>query len=702
MSREKAAAALYHLRTFEPLDERDRDAQRKKTERAQNARIYIPPCKNPARREACLADPHRFMRVYFERDYKRPFGKLHTRLIDSMVEIAERGGKKSMAAPRGRGKTQIVKGVIPYVICAGLRRFIVPVSQTTSQAMELYNDFRKKCAYNDLFYDDFPEICEPVRALEGAPQRASRQHVDGELTRIEWKTDRLRLANIPAKYRGPIDYGGVRMEYRGLDAAIRGINRDGDRPDFVPIDEPETRESAKSLKQIEDRINALDMDLAGLAGEDIELAQVLLTTIQNDYCLSFQFTDPDQRPSWMPERFGWVEKWPLEYPLEPLQSGMWHEYIALRQKGQRDGDRYGRAATEFFLANRDAMIEGGELLADNFKSQTLPDGWETVHSAWQEIFNAIADTSFEAFCTEYQNDPPKTERIEKLGLTPALVQSRVSVLTQREAPEHAIARTVGLDIGDRQSHWTDIAWEGEAAGTITDYGIMETWFQHGSDEKAIELAILQSLHTWADEVISRINPLLVLIDSGSGVAHKPAVYSFCRERGAPFFPSKGWDSARFRPKLRQDGVEPFDQCWAHYQPEGVWLYNVNSEHWKKWAQQRFLTQPYGPNNERNPGSLLLFSDEGDKKRHLSFSHHITSEEERSIPVAGKAFKKIWFVKNRNNHWLDATALACAAGGAVGVKLVKEPEPPQRAAAQPRQSRQFLDPYGRPFVATLRK
>lgn len=641
------------------------------------------------------------MRIYFARNYSRPFGKLHTRLIASMVEIAEHGGKKATAAPRGRGKSELVKGVIPYIICKGLRRFIVPISQTTSHAMELYKDFRRKIAYNELLYEDFPEICHPVRSLEGAPQRASRQHVDGELTRIEWTADMLRLANIPAKYRGPIDYGGVRMEYRGLDAAIRGINREGDRPDFIPIDEPETRESAKSLPQIADRIKALDMDLAGLSGEDTELAQILLTTIQNDYCLSFQFTDPEQRPSWMGERFGWVEKWPDEYPLDSLKTGLWHEYITIRQKGQRDGDRYGRAATEFFLANRQAMEKGGELLADNYKSQTMADGFKTVHSAWQEIFNAIADTSFEAFCTEYQNDPPKTERIEKSGLTPALVQSRISQLSQRTAPETTEARIIGIDIGNRQSHWVDTAWEGEAVGSVVDYGIMETWYQHGADEKAIELAILASLHTWADKLMEAVNPMLVLVDSGSGVAHQPAVYAFCRERGSPFYPSKGWDSQRFRQKQKQDGIEPFEQCYAHYQLDSsVWLYNVNTEYWKKWAQQRFLTPPINATGERNPGSLVLFSDNGDKRRHLSFSHHITSEEEQSVPVAGKAFKRIWFVKNRNNHWLDATALACCGASAVGIKLIAGVQPAEVVVRQI-ESKPFVDQYGRSFVASRR-
>jgi hypothetical protein len=301
------------------------------------------------------------MKTYFAKDYSRPFGKLHYALIDSIWQTAMYGGKKAVAAPRGRGKTQVVKGALAAVVLAGLVRFPVPIGPTTNHAKELYEDFRKKMMFNDLLMEDFPEICAPVRALEGAPQRAGRQHIDGVLTRIQWTADGLRLADVPAQYRGPIDYGGVRLEYRGLDAAIRGINRDGDRPDFVPIDEPETRESAKSDSQIEDRENAIEKDIAGLAGEDKELAQVMITTVQNRKSNSFKYTDPETKPSWMGERFGWVEKWPEEWKKD---DGLWHTYMAMRAKDQRDGDRYGRTATQFFLENREAMELGGELLAD--------------------------------------------------------------------------------------------------------------------------------------------------------------------------------------------------------------------------------------------------------------------------------------------------------------------------------------------------
>jgi hypothetical protein len=78
--------------------------------------------------------------------------------------------------------------------------------------------------------------------------------------------------------------------------------------------------------------------------------------------------------------------------------------------------------------------------------------------------------------------------------------------------------------------------------------------------------------------------------------------------------------------------------------------------------------------------------------------HITAEDEQLRPVAGKEMKRVWFVKNRNNHWLDATALACAAAGAVGVRLVPSTVEP---VPVPQSQRKFKDPYGRPFVASFR-
>ena len=660
----RAKAKLY----FSHSDERDRDTARKREDRAESTRIFIPACVNPQRRERCIADPQLFLKTYFADDFARPFGKLHNKLIDAIWQTATYGGKNALAAPRKRGKTTIVKGVTAATIFAGLLRFPVVIGPTTSHANELYEDFRRKCMFNALLYADFPEVCHPVRCLEGAPQRASRQHIDGELTRIEWITDRFRLANVPANHRGPIDYGGVRMEYRGLDAAIRGINRDGDRPDFIVIDEPDTRESARSDPQIADRENAIEKDIAGLGSEDRELAQVMITTIQNRKCISFTYTDPDQKPSWMGVRFGWVEKWPDEWLKE---DGLWQSYIAMRAQDQRNGDRYGRTATQFYLDNREAMEAGGELLADNYESTVLSDGWLTIHSAWQEVFNAIADTSYDAFCTEYQNDPPESEQIQTLDLTNAQVASCLSGLVQRERPDWCKHIVRGIDMGKVNCWYVDIAFAGDGTGAVIDYGKFNTFgLTTNSTDEAIELAMLTALSAFVTEHDSyKVD--MAFVDSG----YKPeAIYEACRRiKGVPYYPVKGPDSNYRMPNVSEK-VQCFFECHAsqvfdqYRRP--LWLFHPNTEYWKNWLQERWQLDPFIGGN-RTAGSMTVFDPPGDDlKFHNQFSKSMVSERLEHIPLPGKGYKAIWNVLDRsNNHWLDAAGYACAAAATLGVRLL---------------------------------
>lgn len=666
---------------------RDKDATRKRQIRSESARIEIPECKNPKRREACLDDPELFLLTYFGNRYGVRFGRDHRFIIETIAARAENGGRQAVAAPRGRGKSEIVKGMIPWGVCAQHFRFPLPIAATTALAKRLYDDFKKKFSSNPLLLEDFPEICFPIRALDGAPQRASRQHVNGVLTNIVWTGEYISFPHVPGS-----PYGGVKMAYYGLDAAFRGANIDGDRPDFVLIDDPETSESAKSLPQIEDREKIIDQDISGLVSQEENLAMVILTTVQNRYCLSYRLTDPKQKPAFNGRRFGMFVHWPANRDL-------WDNYIARRHAGQASGDEHGRNAVQYYLDNRESMDAGVEMITDEFVPITLEDGTELVHSRCQQEFNKIADTDLDSYCTEYQNEPPEEEQVETLGLTAGIVQQRVSGMPQREVHEDTECRTMGIDIGNHYSHWVDTAWRGNAIGDIPDYGIMETHYEQGSTDKAIELALLRSLEAWAEEVVKPINPVLVLVDSGSGKIHTQAVYEFCRRMGRPFYPSKGWDSQRFRMPNADANRKPLLDAYASRQvEENVWLYNVNTEAWKRWVHQRFMTQPLDDASQRTDGSLMLFSTMGDEKRHLSFAKHITAEEEQLVPVNGKELKRVWFVKNRNNHYLDALALACAAAGCVGIRLIQQTKPPAPKVVPIVQSQPITDPYGRPFVA----
>ena len=718
MPQEQQVACLSALKkriTPEPVvlvTERDRDAQRKREQRSRNSEIFLPKVVDMDRRERCLADPERFLKTYFRKRFWLDFGKHHRGMMDSIIDIAEHGGRQAIAAPRSSGKSEITKALLVYIVFKGLCRFPVIGAATAKYARRIYNDFRAKIATNPLLADDFPEICWPVRALEGAPQRAGRQHIAGNLTNIVWTTnDYLRFADV----EGSI-YGGVKLTYFGLDAAIRGINIDGDRPDFLLIDDPETKESAKSLPQIESLEELFDADIDGLAGQDDKLGLVVLTTIQNPYCFSAKITDPKKKPAYNGMRFGMIEQWPDRMDL-------WEEYIALRHADQVAGDKHGRTAIKFYLDNRDAMDAGVLMLTNHFKKHVVK-GEQLVFSAIQQAFNRIADTSLSAYRSEFQNDPEPEEEISTNALTAAKVQARVCRTQRRQIETGVDFTTMGIDIGKYASHWVDTSFTQDAIGTVTDYGVMETTGLTGSsDDKSIQRAICEALEVFFEEIQKRERPPdLVLVDSGT---YTDAVYKACRDAGRPFFPSKGWPASKFKMPVVPEttskrAVYPYLETYASYQfAKQVWLYNISGEYWKEWLQDCFLVSSYAADGSREPGSLALFDPGSDRRLHLSFSQHVVAEQLRLIPVQGKDYKREWYQHSRNNHWLDALALACAAAGCLGVRLLPKVPDVQKyvkqqsnPGQQQRQSQQpqrvplgrsgVVNQYGRPFTVASRR
>lgn len=672
--------------------ERDKDAARKRAARSKSAEIKIPECVNPKRRALALEDPERFLLTYFADRYSIRFGAHHKRMIESIVQCATNGMRQAIAAPRGCGKSEIVKGLNVYLMLANIVRFPVIIAATGQLAKRLFQDFRQKLSANNLLYQDFPEVCAPVRALEGAPQRASRQHIDGQLTHIVWtSTDYVRLPDVSGS-----PYGGMKMAYFGLDAAFRGCNINGDRPDFVIIDDPETKESAGSEMQVESREETIDKDITGLKGQASKLGLTMLTTVQNTICLSFKFTDPKLKPSWNGFRLGSIIKW-------PTNMEMWDEYVSLRQKSQASGDPQGKAAVEFYLDHRAAMDDGSEMLTSFFVPSIL-DGYKLVYSSLQLAFNQISDTSLDAFRSEFQNNPTPDDAPETTGLTAGRVASRISGLLQNQYHTDTEVVTVGLDIGKYYSHWCKIAWHGNAIGNIIDYGVMETpGMMTATDSKAVMAALLPALLQFRTDISADGRLDFCLVDSGD---YGDAVYEFVRQvGGTPFAAAKGWDTGRFRqPKEPTNDKRPFQECYAAHQPqERIWLYHVHTEHWKQWLQERFVTATFDESQQFNAGTLSLYSAPDDRKRHLSFSHHIVAEERRDTFVPGKGIVRKWMTLSKNNHYLDACALACAAAGCVGVRIIPKTDtrPLAQQIQQPRRPA-VMTPHGQPFLATERR
>jgi hypothetical protein len=314
------------------------------------------------------------------------------------------------------------------------------------------------------------------------------------------------------------------------------------------------------------------------------------------------------------------------------------------------------------------------------------------------VFNSIADTSFDAFCTEYQNDPPESEQIQTLELTHAHVASCKSGSPQGIRPDWADKVVRGIDMGKTDCWWVDIAFALNGTGAVIDYGKFHPFgLSVGSSNSAIELALVNALVNFAGQD-TRYEIDYALVDAGYKT---DAIYEGCRRIDGNYFPVRGLDGSYRQPKPKDDGsIKLFHECHCisvkDRDNRDVWLFHPNVEYWKNWLQERWMCDPW-TGGARTPGSMALFDPpNGDIRYHSMWSKSMVSERLEHVPLPGKAFKAVWNVVDRsNNHWIDAAGYACAAGSCLGVRLVEEVK---QIPIERKQPKPFLDPWGRPFVA----
>ena len=650
--------------TKSAMDRRRRLAQRERDVGYDISEVSVGKVVNPKRRKKCEIDTPLWLRTYFPDKFYMRFSDDHIAMIDAVEQALLIGGDQAVAAPRRRGKTTLIERLTLKCILTGQVRFPVLVGASKKYADQSLDNIKKELESNELLKDDYPEVCDPIWALEGRYQRCNSQHHDGKLTGILWTKDKIRLPKI----EGSRASGSVLVSV-GIDAGIRGLNIGVLRPDLVLIDDPDTEESAWSETQIEARERIIERALAGLGGPKRKLARVLSCTIINRTCLAFRFTDPKQKPGWRGKRFASLVTWPENQDL-------WDDYIRLWQDN-KEADPTARIAHRFYLEHREAMDRGAVVSNEDwFMDGLLPDGTQEEASALQRCFNYIARFGMESFMAEEQNDPPEELQPEGTGITEGIVSHRLNKEERRIVPNGTKAVTAAIDCGKWRIHWGVVAWKGDASGSVIDYGTRDV-YPSGDNDESVERALLRSLHEQREEWESNpytdehgeIVPIGVcLVDSGR---YTDAVYKFVREVGGrQFRASKGFgesvdSGARSRfiaPSKNTPDKIVGDQWFFSKQPNGIWIVGMNADYWKLWVHNRFLTPP------DRPGSLTLWGEE--HKQHVTFSRHIVAEmwEEQPFREGHKA-KSGFVKKSKDNHYLDVF-YACSCGASLcGIKLL---------------------------------
>jgi phage terminase large subunit GpA-like protein len=280
----------------------------------------------------------------------------------------------------------------------------------------------------------------------------------------------------------------------------------------------------------------------------------------------------------------------------------------------------------------------------------------------------------------YWTVPSEAESVTISEMDVAAICGRTDARAPRgRVPADATKLTIGIDVGKWLCHWVAVAWRSGGTPHVVDYGQLEV----PSQTMAEELAILSALREFRDDVCANgwpvlakdgapptaMRPSLTIVDSGNW---ESTIVAFCKESGGGFLPSKGFGVKQLtrRRILSEPGYE------AVAQPEGHNLVEINADHWKSWVHARLQT-PAGM-----PGGLTLYHATANE--HLSFAKHLTAEKRVEEFIAGRGLVTRWEVVNRNNHKLDALAMASVAGHGVGERVVGPalPDPPPPAEATP--------------------
>lgn len=665
----------------------------------------IPKCQDPDRRKRCAKSLPDFCKTYSPETFFLPWADFHYRAAEKMERAAMEGGLFAFAMPRGSGKTSLCEWMAIWAILNGHSNYVVLVGASETKAEARLQNVKSTLEVNELLAADYPEVLYPIHRLERSVRRCEGQKYKGKPTAIAWRQKLVSFPCVPDSIAS-----GAVIEVAGLTGEIRGMVRtrydtgERIRPTLAIVDDPQTRESAKSPTQSKDRERIIAADVAYLAGPAEPIAVVVPCTVIYQDDLADRLLDRDKHPEYQGERTRMVLKW-------PENEKKWAEYQELLVHcWKNDGDI--QPATDFYLKHRKAMDKGAIV--------SWPERY--IHgkeaSAVQHVMN-LHIRNPEAFASEFQNDPIVDQEPSSEELNPELILSKRNSLTVGRVPSNAVVLTCGMDVQKAAIYWMVVAWEQDCTGYVVDYGVfpeqrerqhsltsLRTTLQSSFPQAGLEGQIYGGLTGVAESVLSRewggghrID--LAIVDANWGQSTN-VVYHFCETAKLPtkLIPAHG------------KGVTASMKAWEHYNKArgqklgNHWLttrgrkyrpvrhavYDTN--YWKSWVTARWQTAM------GDPGALSLYGKTSNGRDtsnswHAAFVDQMTSEFAVRAESKGRVVDEWRLKSNRpDNHWWDCLVAAAVAGSMSGVELVGTPQPLETIEESPAITAETLRSMGR--------
>ena len=651
--------------------ERDRQAEQSLAGRDIG---QLPEVVNPNRKAACERNFQLFCESYFPETYSLAWSPDHLKVIEKIETAVLRGGLFALALPRGSGKTTITESAALWSMLYGHREFVVLIGATESAALELLDSLKTELEVNERLAEDFPEVCYPVAQLEGIANRCAGQLYKGERTRITWTSNEIVLPTIEGSKAS-----GIIVRVAGITGRIRGMKfkrSDGRnvRPSLVVIDDPQTSESAGSLEQTRKRVRVLAGDILGLAGPGQKISGIMPCTIIRPGDMADIILNRNTHPDWNGEKTRMVYRFPTNMKL-------WEEYAEIRAEALRTEGNF-QKATEFYLANREAMDAGAEV---SWEARFNHDEVSALQHAMNLKFQDEA-----AFMSEYQNDPLPDDTADDSLLSVDEICAKINGLARRRVPLKCDRLTMFVDVQKALLFYVVIAWAEDFTGAVIDYGSWPDQHRHEYSladanpsiqtlfpKAGFEGALYAALSALTDECLGReweredgavLKIERALVDANWGQS-TDVVYQFCRQssHAGVILPSHGrYVGASSKPmtEYRKQQGDRLGFNWMIPNVAGKRairhvIYDTN--YWKSFIHAR-LAVPAG-----DKGSLTLYGRI--PGAHQLFAEHLTAEYRVKTQGRGRTVDE-WKLKpqSHDNHFLDCVAGCAVCGSMLGASL----------------------------------
>ena len=578
-----------------------------------------PPPEVCRKRKRLEADFPAWLRFHGGEAFADKWSPDHLAVLAKIKEAIDKGGHFALAMPRGHGKTTILKWSLLYIMLTGKRRYVVVVAATAELAGALTDFVRAQLIESPTLLEHYPHVCHYAKATEGKAIKARYMlRRDFKPMGLGWGKATLVLPT-PMGRDAPYPSDGAVLEGHGLTGAIRGKWRDDKagkvmRPDFVLLDDPQTRESAESPSQCAMRERIITGDVLGLAGPRKKIAAVMPCTVIRKGDLAHRFLDHAVHPEWQGMTFQLVKKWP------DAQDTLWKEYADILHEGLGNGEGSG-AATAFYKANRKAMDAGAEVAW----AARVRDG---EVSALQTAENLLIESGSQ-FWAEYQNDPQNVAS-GQYELTVDQILAHATDLPRLHLPERANHLVGHADINRTGLHWCATAFDQAMTAHVVAYGNWpprgDLWVQNATAQVR-QTSIYRGLSELMGQVAAadfrrggaQVRPSLFLIDASY---EAETVHRFCESWRGPFrcMPAIGRAAHRYRWSKATLVGRPAEQAHVQRPQSRLCPYVMaNVDHWREVAQRAWLAEV----GEAGGCTIHAVSN---PRAHVLFAEHVTAEK----------------------------------------------------------------------------